>query len=111
MKKDLYQFDEEWERDDPKIKEELMMIAHNIDPYSGIRIITRNAINWQSRNSRYTYMRIRQSTNLNSWTIELRPATLDAETYYDPPKYSYEVMMPEEFLDSDLFMRINTGDL
>ena len=56
-------------------------------------------------------MRIRQSTNLNSWTIELRPATMDAETYYDPPKYSYEVMMPEEFLDSDLFMRINTGDL
>ena len=47
---DLYQFDEEWERDEPKIKEELMMIAHNINPYSGKRMITRNVINWQSRN-------------------------------------------------------------
>ena len=110
----LHQFDEEWERDDPRIKEELMMLSHNIDPYSGNRIVTRNPINWQSRNSRYTYRRNLNDAsddNPSSWTVGLYYSDLSAETYYDPPKYEYRVLMPEEFLSTELFMKINTGDL
>lgn len=103
----LHQFDEEWGRDDPKIKEELMMIAHNIDPYSGNRMITRNAFNWQSRNSRYTYRRTKK--NETTWIVGVYPNEMDAETYYDDPIYSYEIIMPKEFLDHNLFEKINTG--
>ena len=110
----LYQYNEEWDREDPRIKEELMMVAHNIDPYSGNRIVTRNPINWQSRNFRYTYRRtINDVSNDNppSWTVGLYSSDLSAETYYNPPKYEYTVLMPEEFLNLELFMKINTGDL
>mgnify|MGYP001381706608 CR=1 FL=1 len=114
MKQDLYQYNEEWEHDDPKIKEELMMIAHNIDPYSGNRIITKNTINWESRNSLYTYRRTINDApddNPPSWVVGLHPSGMSADTYYDPPKYEYTVMMPEEFLNTELFMKINIGDL
>jgi len=109
MKNDIYQFDEEWERDDPKIKDELMLISHNIDPYSGNRVLTKNAINWQSRNSLYTYRR--NKINEITWEIGLYPVGLTADTYYNDPKYKYEVVIPEEFLNDDLFMKKNIGDL
>ena len=107
MKNDLYQFDEDWERDDPRIREELMMIAHNNNPYSGKRMITRNLINWQSRNARYTYRRT--TKNETTWTVGVYPTELNVESYYADPIYEFEVKMPQEFLDSDLFMKINTG--
>ena len=103
----LHQFDEECGRDDPKIKEELMMISHNIDPYSGNRMITRNAFNWQSRNSRYTYRRTKK--NETTWIVGVYPNEMDAETYYDDPIYSYEIIMPKEFLEHNLFEKINIG--
>ena len=109
MRYTLHQFDEEWERDDPRIKEELTMISHNIDPYSGNRMITRNSINWQSRNSRYTYRRTKKDER--TWVVEVYPNEMDAETYYDDPIYSYEMVMPKEFLDQDLFMKLNTGKI
>ncbi len=104
---DLYQFNEVWERDDPEFKEELMMISMNINPYSNKRMITRNAVNWQSRNSRYTYRRTKK--NETTWIVGVYPNEIIAETYYDDPIYQFEVMMPNQFLDSDAFMRINTG--
>ena len=107
MKNDLYQFDEDWERDDPKFREELMMIAHNINPYSGKRMITRNVINWQSRNARYTYRRT--TKNETTWTVGVHPTELNAESYYADPIHEFEVKMPQEFLDLDLFMKLNIG--
>ena len=104
---DLYQFNEVWERDDPEFKEELMMISMNINPYSNKRMITRNAVNWQSRNSRYTYRRTKK--NETTWIVGVYPNEIIAETYYDDPIYQVEVMMPNQFLDSDEFMRINIG--
>ena len=104
-----YQFNEIWERDDPKFKEELMMISLNINAYSNKRMITRNAVNWQSRNSRYTYRRVIKDNT--TWTIGVYPNEMIVETYYDDPIYQFEVMMPEEFLDEDLFMKLNTGDI
>ena len=100
-----YQFNEIWERDDPKFKEELMMISLNINAYSNKRMITRNAVNWQSRNSLYWYYRT--INNDTSWSIEVRCT----ENYQKEPYYIFEVMMPEEFLDEDLFMKLNTGDI
>ena len=105
--RDLYQFDEIWERDDPEFKEELMMISLNINPYSNKRMITRNVVNWQSRNSRYTYRRVIKDNT--TWTIGVYPNEMDAETYYDDPIYDFEVKMPGEFLDLDVFMSLNTG--
>ena len=107
MKNELYQFDEDWERDDPRIREELMMISYNINPYSGKRMITRNVINWQSRNARYTYRRT--TKNETTWTVGVYPTELNAESYYADPIHEFEVIMPQEFLDLDLFERLNLG--
>ena len=105
MKRDLYIYDDEWERGDTRFLEEIKMITHNIDPYSGKRMITRNAIVWQSRNSLYWY---RRTINNNaSWLIEVRCT----EKYQKEPYYIFEVMMPDEFLDEDLFMKLNTGEI
>ena len=94
-----------WERDDPRFREELSMIAINIIPFSGKRMITRNAFNWQSRNPLYWYSRI--INNDVSWLVEVRCT----EDYQREPYYTFEVMMPKEFLDQDLFMKLNTGEL
>ena len=105
MGTDLYQFNEKWERGDTRFLEEIGMITHNIDPYSGNRVLTKNAIVWQSRNSLYWYQR---TINSNvSWSIEVRCT----EEYQKEPYYIFEVMMPDEFLDEDLFMRINVGEI
>ena len=106
MKLDLYVYDDEWERDDPRLKEELMMIAHNIIPYSGRRMITRNANNFTSRNSLYRYNRIIKDDK--NWLVEVHLRSAD---YYDKPKYTFEIVMPEEFLDEGIFMKINTGKI
>ena len=102
---DSYQFNEKWERDDWRFLEEIKMITHNIIPYSGKRMITRNAVNWQSQNPLYWYSRIINSNV--SWLIEVRCT----EDYQREPYYTFEVMMPNEFLDQDLFMKLNTGEI
>ena len=42
-----------------------------------------------------------------SWLVEVRCT----EDYQREPYYTFEVMMPKEFLDQDLFMKLNTGEL
>ena len=106
---DLYQYAEWWERDDERFIEELAMIAHNIIPYSGLRMVTRNATNWQSRNSWYYYARRIHDDKM--WKVEVHPTILNPDHEYDKPHYVFDVMMPEEFLDEKLFMRINIGDV
>ena len=106
MKFDLYIYEDEWERDNPLLKEELMMISYNIDPYSGKRMLTRNASNFTSRNSLYRYSR--KLNDDKTWVVEMH---LRSAEPYDKPLQRFEVMMPEEFLDSNLFMKINIGEI
>ena len=106
MKLDLYVYDDEWERDDPLLKEELMMISYNIDPYSGMRILTRNPNNFTSRNSLYRYNRIIKDDK--TWLVEVYLRSAD---YYDKPEHTFEVVMPIEFLDEGIFMKINIGEI
>ena len=106
MKLDLYIYDDEWERDDPLLKEELMMISYNIDPYSGMRMLTRNASNFTSRNSLYCYSR--KLNDDKTWIVEMH---LRSANPYDKPKHTFEVVMPIEFLDEGIFMKINIGEI
>ena len=106
MKLDLHIYDDEWERGDPLLKEELMMISYNIDPYSGKRMLTRNASNFTSRNSLYRYTRVINDDK--TWIVEMHLSSTDP---YNKPLQRFEVVMPEEFLDSNLFMKINIGEI
>ena len=105
-----YKYRERWERDNPILKMELMAIAHNYEPLFGNRILTRNATNYMSQNSWYSYMRtikyIEQDV-YNSWKIEVHPTAENPDKPYHHPHHIFEVMMPEEFLNGDIFMAIN----
>ena len=105
-----YKYRERWERDNPILKMELMAIAHNYEPLFGNRILTRNATNYMSQNSWYSYMRTIQYTDqdvYNSWKIEVHPTAENPDKPYARPHHIFEVMMPEEFLNGDIFMAIN----
>ena len=106
MKFDLYIYEDEWERDNPLLKEELMMISYNIDPYSGKRMLTRNASNFTSRNSLYRYSR--KLNDDKTWVVEMH---LRLAEPYDKPLQRFEVVMPEEFLNESIFMKINIGEI
>ena len=97
---------ERWERDNPLLKEELMMIAHNIDPMFGHRALTRNTTHFGSNNSWYMYKRYIISTD-NSWRVEVYPTAENMDKPYSKAHHEFEVMMPEEFINEDLFMAEN----
>ena len=105
-----YKYRERWERDNPILKMELMAIAHNYEPLFGNRILTRNATNYMSQNAWYSYMRTIQYTDqdvYDSWKIEVHPTAENPDKPYARPHHIFEVMMPEEFLNGDIFMSIN----
>ena len=106
-----YMYRERWERDNPLLKEELMMIAHNYDPLYGSRMLTRNQTHFGSKNSWYAYKRFIISTGQDedySWRVEVHPTAENMDKPYSKAHHEFVVMMPEEFLDEDLFMKINT---
>ena len=51
---DRYIFHGKWDRDDPNLKEELMMLMHNFDPLMGIGRMEKST-HYGSRNSWYHY--------------------------------------------------------
>ena len=105
-----FMYRERWERDNPLLKEELMMIAHNFDPGYGHRCFTRNQTHFGSKNSWYMYKRyIKMSgqDDFNSWRVEVHPTAENMDKPYANHHHVFEVFMPEEFLDGDLFMEEN----
>ena len=105
-----FMYREKWERDNEILKTELMMLAHNYDPAYGFRSLTRNSTHYGSQNSWYMYKRyiITTATNeFNSWRIEVHPTAENPEKPYAHAHHTFEVFMPEEFLDGDLFMAEN----
>ena len=98
MKKDYWAFTrftmdfewrEEWKRDNPELRIELMLLANNIDPLSGF-ISTDRSILFGSRNAWYQWKRydVWVATGVsNSWSMQLFPT---AENPYMP--YSAEHM-------------------
>jgi len=101
---------ERWKRDNPILKQELMQIAHNYDPLFEYRHLTRNATNFGSKNSWYTYMRTFKYTGQDeytSWIVEVHPTAENKDKPYHKPHHTFEVMMPEEFLNGELFMAEN----
>ena len=107
---DQYKYRERWERNNPILKSELMAVAHNYEPLFGNRLFTRNVTNFMSQNAWYSYMRtikyIEQDV-YNSWKIEVHPNAQNPDKQYHHPHHIFEVMMPEEFLNRDIFMAIN----
>ena len=86
------------------------MIAHNYDPAYGFRCLTRNSTHFSSQNAWYMYKRyiITTDTNeFNSWRVEVHPTAENMEKPYAQPHHTFEVFMPEEFLDENLFMEEN----
>ena len=106
-----YMYRERWERDNPILKDEIMMIAHNCDPAFGKRMLTRNQTHFGSRNSWYMYKRYIITTAQDefiSWRIEVHPTAENTDKPYSNSHHEFEVFMPEEFLRDDLFMAENT---
>ena len=107
---DKYKYRERWERNNPILKMELMAVSHNYEPLFGHRVFTSNATNFMSQNAWYSYMRtikyIEQDV-YNSWKIEVYPTAENPDKPYSKPHHIFEVMMPEEFLNEDIFMAIN----
>ena len=107
---DQYKYRERWERNNPILKSELMAVTHNYEPLFGHRVLTANATNFMSQNAWYSYMRTIKYTDqdvYDSWKIEVHPTAENPDKPYHYPHYIFEVMMPEEFLDGDIFMAIN----
>ena len=105
-----FMYRERWERDNPLLKEELMMVAHNFDPAFGFRCLTRNQTHYGSKNSWYMYKRYTITTDtdeFNSWRVEVHPTAENMDKPFSQPHHIFEVMMPEEFLNGDLFMEEN----
>ena len=101
---------EKWERDNEILKTELMMLAHNYDPAYGFRSLTRNSTHFGSQNSWYMYKRYVITTatgEFNSWRVEVHPTAENPHKPFSHSHHTFEVMMPEEFLDEDLFMAEN----
>jgi len=108
---DMYKYRQRWDRDNPILRTELISIAHNYDPCYGYRHLTRNITNFGSQNSWYTYMRTILYTEqnvYNAWKIEVHPTAENRDKPFHSPHHIFEVMMPEEFLDGDIFMALNT---
>ena len=107
---DQYKYRERWERNNPILKSELMAVTHNYEPLFGHRVLTANATNFMSQNSWYSYMRTIKYTDqdvYDSWKIEVHPTAENPDKPFHYPHHIFEVMMPEEFLDGDIFMAIN----
>jgi len=107
---DMYKYRQGWERNDPILKTELMAVAHNHDPLYGYRYLTRNITNFGSQNSWYTYMRTILYTEqgvYNSWKIEVHPTAENSDKPFHKPHHIFEVMMPEEFLNDEIFTADN----
>ena len=105
-----FMYRERWERDNKILKSELMMIAHNYDPAYGFRCLTRNSTHFGSQNSWYMYKRYVITTDtgvFNSWRVEVHPTAENPHKPFSHSHHTFEVMMPEEFLDDDLFMAEN----
>ena len=116
---EIFKYRESWDRDNPILRQELLQIAHNYDPLHGYRHITRNATNFGSQNSWYTYMRtLRFDFNPNlweertssSWNIEVHPTAENTDKPFHKPHHIFVVMMPEEFLNDEIFMAENTKE-
>ena len=105
-----YKYRERWERNNPILKSELMAVTHNYEPLFGHRVFTANATNCMSQNAWYSYMRpikyIDQDV-YDSWKIEVHPTAENPDKPFHHPHHIFEVMMPEEFLNGDIFMADN----
>ena len=98
-----YKYRERWERDNPNLKEELMMIAYNIDPFMG-KLTFANSHEermrtgmFGSQNSWYFYKRYINYTGqgiYNSWNVLLHPTGENPDRPYAQPHQIFEVLMP-----------------
>ena len=105
-----YMYRERWERDNKVLKSEMMMIAHNFDPAFGFRCLTRNQTHFGSQNSWYMYKRyiiMSGQDEFNSWRIEVHPTAENMDKPYDHAHHTFEVFMPEEFTNNEIFMAEN----
>tara|TARA_R100000008_G_scaffold44960_1_gene26233 strand:- start:20769 stop:21086 length:318 start_codon:yes stop_codon:yes gene_type:complete len=89
-----FQWRGKWKRNNPEIREELMLMSNNIDPLTGITF-PENQVHFSSRNSWYHWKRYDiwvAKGESNSWSMQLFPT---AENPYSP--YAEEHMRFEVF--------------
>ena len=94
---DNYKYRERWDRDNPILKEELMLITYNIEPLLGIEYKTGKSTHFGSANSWYMYKRydIWESQGVSkSWLIEVHPTAENPERPYAQPHMKFEVIKP-----------------
>ena len=106
----MNKIEERWERDNIIMKKELIDVAHNFSPQFGYRHFTRNAVHFSSKNFWYQYRRnikFQKDGSYNSWIIEVYPTVENPEEPYEQFHHTFEVMMPEEYLDDKIFFHAN----
>ena len=100
---DDYIFRERWERDDPNLKNELMMIAHNFDPFMG-HVVRGVTTHFGSQNSWYHYKRYiiwNRQNESNSWLVELHPTAENLDKPFAQAHHRFEVIMPEPIVPKE----------
>ena len=94
---EAYKYRERWDRDNPILKEELMLITYNIEPLLGIEYKTGKSTHFGSANSWYMYKRydIWESQGVSkSWLIEVHPTAENPERPYAQAHMKFEVIKP-----------------
>ena len=92
-----FMYRERWERDNPEIKEELMLLAQHIDPLTG-HDCTDKGTHFLSRNSWYSWKRfdITISTGVSSsWSMQLFPTAENPHRPFERYHMKFEVSKPE----------------
>ena len=96
---EAYKYRERWDRDNPILKEELMLITYNIEPLLGIEYKTGKSTHFGSANAWYMYKRfdIWESKGVSkSWLIEVHPTAENMDKPYSQAHMTFEVMKPNE---------------
>jgi len=94
---DLILYRELWERDNPKLKNELMMIANGIDPFEGTFTDNPRVVGFGSQNSWYLYKRTPiwvATGEFYSFEILLHPTAENPHPPYADTHERFEVFLP-----------------
>tara|TARA_B100001123_G_C14517491_1_gene712940 strand:- start:147 stop:473 length:327 start_codon:yes stop_codon:yes gene_type:complete len=93
-----FEWRERWEEHRLELREELMLLSHNVDPLTGI-IFGEKSVHFASRNAWYHWKRYPKwvATGVYySWSMQLFPTGENPYRPYAQQHLSFEVMKPWE---------------
>ena len=94
---ELILYREIWERDNPRLKNELMMIANGYDPFENTFVDNPRVVGFSSQNAYYQYKRTPlwvETGKFYSWQILLHPTAENPNPPWAEPHEIFEVFLP-----------------